>query len=130
MPAYADQYLCTADKATGFAYNKKTKAWDYTQFKTNVQYVISPAKDGNNAFTWTAIGGNESIGGSCKDDFNVAGILFCNTFGGQIRFNRNNGRYLMDFTLAYYTVGIPGPIKETDEDSGTPMLQIGKCVPF
>lgn len=56
-------------------------------------------------------------------------MLFCDTFGGNISVNKVNGRFVRVFWMAYYTVGGPG-LNETDEDSGTPMIEIGKCTAF
>jgi hypothetical protein len=128
-PALSEQYLCVPDKATGFFYNNITKEWDYARFRTDTRYIIAPAKDGENAYAFTKVGEKDREG-YCKKDFNDSGFLFCNTLGGEVRFNRVNGRYMMVFSYAYYNVGAPGPIQETDEDSGTPMLQIGKSSPF
>lgn len=111
--AFADQFLCVPDKGTGFAYNRTTKEWDYATLKMN-QFLIEPAKNGRYAYTVAEIGKKEFPGnGWCKNDFNDAGLLFCEFgFGGEIRFNRVNRRYLRVFYYAYYTVGIP-PLKET-----------------
>jgi hypothetical protein len=127
-PALTEQYLCVPDKATGFAYNKNTKEWDTTEFKTS-QFVIAPVKGGKPAYRVTDIG-DESLPGYCDKDYNEAGILFCYVYGGDLRFNKVNGRFLRVFVHGYYTVGIPGPINETDDDSGTPMIEIGKCSAF
>lgn len=130
--AFADQFLCVPDKATGFAYNRITKQWDTATLKTN-QFLIAPAKNVGfklGAYAVTDIGEKDNLPGYCEKDFNEAGMLFCDTFGGEIKFNKSNRRFLRVFYFAYYTVGIPGPDKETDEDSGTPMLEIGKCTSF
>jgi hypothetical protein len=128
-PAHAaDQYLCVPDKAVGFAYNKTTKQWESMHLKTS-QFVIAPSKDGKAAYTVTDIG-DKYLPGYCDKDFTDVGMLFCDTFGGDLKFNRVSGRFLRVFYLAYYNVGIPGPATETDEDSGTPMIEIGKCASF
>jgi hypothetical protein len=127
-PALAGQFLCVPDKATGFYYNRSTKEWDYAKLQTN-KFMISPANDGQNAYTVTKIGAKD-VPGSCKNDFNNAGVLFCRGWGTEIKFNRGNKRYVRVYWAAYYNVGIPGPFPETDEDSGTPLVEIGKCAPF
>lgn len=115
-------------KATGFFYNKGTKEWQSTALKTS-QFVIAPSKNEKEAYAVTDIGG-KLLPGYCNKDFNDVGMLFCETFGGELKFNRANGRFLRTFVLAYYTVGVPGLVKETDEESGTPMIEIGKCASF
>lgn len=127
--ALSEQYLCVPDKATGFYYDKYTETWEYATFRTDKRYVISPARDGENAYRFTKIG-EKDPDGYCKNEFNESGFLFCSTFGGDVKFNRINGRYLSVFTYAYTDVGTPGFLQTTDEDSGTPMIEIGKCSPY
>jgi hypothetical protein len=127
-PALAEQYLCVPDKATGFFYNKNMKEWQTTTLNVS-QFVISPSTDRKFAYRVKDME-EKALPGYCDKDFNEAGILVCETFGGDLRFNKTNGRFLRVFEGAYYTVGIPGPFKESDEDSGTPMIEIGKCTSF
>jgi hypothetical protein len=128
LVALSEQYLCVPDKMTGFAYDAKKKEWDYMQFNTNFKWVIAPANNGRDAFVQTKVGDKDPEG-YCKQGFNEGGFLFCSGLGGDLKFNRNNGRYLMVFTMGYYVVG-KGQWAETDADSGTPMVQIGKCSAF
>jgi hypothetical protein len=116
------------DKATGFTYNRDIKQWGYAVF-TPPQFVIQPAKNGHDTYDVKDVKENSPPGG-CEKDFNDAGTLRCVTPGGELRFNRVNRRFVRVFEDAYYTVGLPGRIKETDEDSGAPMIEIGKCTPF
>ena len=127
-PAHAEQYLCTPDRATGFIYDKTRKTWDTAALKTG-QFVIAPADGGKAAYTVTDIG-DKDLPGSCDKDFNKVGMLFCDVWGGDVKFNKANGRFLRTFVYAYYNVGLPGPAAETDETSGTPMIEIGKCKAF
>jgi hypothetical protein len=123
------------DKAIGFVYDAPSTKWVSTQFDTTkMKYVIAPANNNPGyAYSWTQEG-EKTPNGFFRDGFNRAGVLVGKTIGGEVRFNKNNGRYLMFHILGYYTVGIPLPEfshnQETDENTGTPMLQIGKCSPF
>jgi hypothetical protein len=126
--AFAEQFLCVPDKATGFYYDKVTNKWDYTKINSN-NFIISPSNDGQYAYTFTEVGYKGPTPGWCERDFNNAGMLFCTGFHGDLKFNRVNRRYLRVFSDAYITVGI-APLKETDENSGMPMVEIGKCEPF
>ena len=127
-PAFAEQYLCVPEKATGFSYDASKREWDYAQFKTDHKYIIAPAGNGRDAFAFTKVG-EKLPQGYCKDSFTKAGVLFCLSFEGDLRFNKKNGRYLMVFGDGYYTLGLPG-FGESDEDVGTPMVEIGKCSLF
>jgi hypothetical protein len=131
MPARAEQYLCVPDKATGFVYDKNTKQWKMTKLKTS-QFVISPSKDKKAAYDVKDIGEHgEGFPGWCKEDFSEYGYLSCDTFGGNIHFNKINGRFLRMFWFTYFNTGdFPGAWDKTDEDSATPMIEIGKCTAF
>lgn len=69
----------------------------------------------------------------CKEGFNDVGMLFCESglFPRRLRFNKNNGRFLATYLFGYYAVGLKflGKVV-TDETSGTPFIEIGKCSPF
>ena len=126
--AWSDQFLCVPDKMTGFTFDESKNDWTSTTFTTNFKYIIAPTNNGRDSYTLTKVGENEPEG-YCKNGFNESGFLFCETFGGELKFNKSNGRYLMSFTYGYYIVGTDDTTK-TDKDSGTPMIQIGKCSPF
>lgn len=126
--ATAEQYLCVPDKATGLVYEAQKKEWRVANFALKHKLVITPAKDGKYAFSAIKIGDKQPVH-LCKEDFNKLGFLFCNGQEGDLKFNRNNGRYLKAFDQGYYLVG-KGLWAETDQDSGTPYLEIGKCSPF
>jgi hypothetical protein len=128
-PAFAEQYLCTPDAVTGFVYRRAAKRWVTTQFNKDFKYLIASSKNGRDAYTITK-SGERDPDGYCQDDFNDAGYLFCSGFTvGDFNFNRRNGRYLIVFTDGYYSVG-KGMRAATDEESGTPSIEIGKCTPF
>ena len=55
-----EQYLCTADRASGFSFNKVKKEWDHATFKANSKYVVSKPEDGGAAFVVREIG-NSSV---------------------------------------------------------------------
>ncbi len=127
--AYAgEQYLCTADRASGFSFNKSSKEWEHTTFKANSKYVISKPDDGSSAFVVREIGQSFPTAW-CKDAFNQAGFLFCEGIGGDFKFNRRNGRFISAYLMGYFNV-VPGVNEITDATSDTPYVEIGKCSPF
>lgn len=123
-----EQYLCTADSATGFAFNKSSNSWEQRTFKASAKYIISKPEDGTTAFVVREIG-NSSPVAKCDNDFNKYGYLFCSGLGTDFRFNKDNGRYLSAYLLGYYNV-LQGDIQKTDATSDTPYVEIGKCSPF
>ena len=129
IPLYAnsEQYVCTPEKMTGFKYDSQKKKWEYTRFKTDFQYVLTPGK-GEFAFKLAKVGDTNPTGG-CEKTFNDKGFLFCSIPDGDFKFNKLNGRYLLVSDLGYYLVG-KGMWAETDADSGDLALQIGTCKPF
>lgn len=118
------QYLCVADKSTGFSYDKALKEWRPTTFEADSKYVISNPNDGHLAFVVRILGESWAMA-KCKHDFNDVGVLFCGGSAMDFRFNRANGRYIMFHTLGYYSV-LPG----NQEDANTPYIEIGKCSSF
>jgi hypothetical protein len=129
-PASAEQYLCVPDQATGFFYDETAKEWLVTKIKAP-QFVISPSKRPDTAYDIRDIPSDDtpSGGSSCRKDFN-SGMLFCDVaWGGTVSVNKANGRFVRSFTGAYWNVGIPY-LGVTDENTGTPMISIGKCTAF
>ena len=90
-----DRYLCTVDKASGFIYNSRLKAWDNATFRADSKYLIAVSRNPESAFQITKVGDNFPSG-SCVKGFNEAGYLICGTltFGGEFRFNKANGRFV------------------------------------
>jgi len=130
-PVSAEQYLCVPEQATGFSYNTTVKKWQITKLKTP-QFVISPSKTPDTAYDIRDVtsDGTPPGGSFCPKDFNSSGMLFCNVaWGGEISVNKANGRFVRSFTGAYWNVDIPY-LGVTDENTGTPMISIGKCTPF
>jgi len=126
---HAEQYLCIADSAVGFSFNKTTKMWERTNFSINdFKYVISESKLKDLAYQITQMGYNIPHS-FCKDSFNEYGFLNCSGFG-EFKFNKKNGRFISSYLIGYYNV-LPEMNNITDENSGdTPSITIGKCSPF
>jgi len=123
-----EQYLCVADKSTGFGYNNRSKEWGVRSFVTDKKYLISPTSSPTKRFLITQVG-EKTPTGFCEDGFNDAGFLLCTMIAGEFKFNRNTGRFLLSYLYGYFTVGLEAP-PTTDENSDTPYLEIGKCSPF
>jgi hypothetical protein len=48
--AHAEQYLCVAEKASGFSYDKLTKIWDNFNISIDVKYLVTESKDSKYAY--------------------------------------------------------------------------------
>lgn len=133
--ANADEYLCVAEKASGFSFNKLTKSWQSANFSTEAKYLVSESNNPKYAYQVTGVWDRYPIA-SCKVGFNKYGYIFCADvgFGSGIeiydfRFNRINGRFLLTSPAGYYNV-VPEIDKgAVDENRGTPYMAIGKCSP-
>jgi len=126
--AVAEQYLCVAEHSTGFSYDKATKEWKNTNFKTSTNYLVSKADGTKYAWQVTEIGKTRPSF-RCESDFDEYGYLSCSGIGGDLNFNKKNGRFLHSYLIGYYIV-LPEVNKLTDEGSDTPFIEIGKCSPF
>lgn len=127
--AGSEQFRCTADKTTGFRYNGNSKIWEITEFISENKFIIT--KSDKNGYSYKIVkSGEKEPSCLCKGEFNDHGYLFCKGYyGTEFRFNKNNGRYIFSFLMAYYNV-LPNKNQLTDKDSGTPYIEIGKCSPF
>lgn len=111
-------YICVADKASGFTFNKATNTWEHARFNVADQKYILSVSQG--AWTWKKLG--EQSAGKCGS-FSEYGYLNCETFGSRIYFNNRNLRY-----ISYYLVGyVSGGISDSPEGSDTPSVEIGRC---
>lgn len=124
--AQSDSFLCVAENAVGFSFNKSTKEWERANFKSEDKYVVSKSSDKRKGWEVKKIG--ESIGAECAEGFNEHGFINCNGFM-DFQMNRISLRYIMVHKYGYV-------VKEYSDDglfkegSLTPYLEIGKCSPF
>ena len=122
------QYLCVADKATGFKFDGVLSRWTSANFRADAKYLVAPSKLAGYAWQVTRMG-EQTATALCKEDFNEYGYLNCEGGGGTFRFNRKNGRFLKAYSVGYVNV-LPGVNDITDAGSDTPNLEIGTCSPF
>ncbi|GAA4350632.1 hypothetical protein [Kangiella taiwanensis] len=128
-PCFAEQYICVADMSTGFSYSESTKRWKETSFRTDEnKYIISKSDFGKYVLKVTQIGSKYPLA-YCEQTFNEQGYLFCSGLGGEFKMQKDNGRYILSYTLGYYNV-LPSVNEITDSSSDTPLLEIGKCSPL
>jgi len=126
---FSEQYLCVADMMAGSIYEESTKEWMSAEFKAGGRkWIISPSKDGRNFYDLKKMGDSVALAG-CKEDFSSHGFLFCEGVGFYFGFNKHNGRYTRSSVFGYYNV-VPKKNDMTDEESDTPVIEIGKCSSF
>ena len=124
-------YLCVAEKASGFAFDKRTKQWDSSTFRVSNKYLISRSK--NKDFFWEVKEvGKQAADIVCTKDFNDKGNLFCGGFGSEFRFNSGSLRYMNTYFIGYWSDANPKDKSNFmgEEGSNTPSMEIGKCSPL
>ena len=123
-----EQYLCIADKVSGFSFNNVSMDWENATFNGGSKFVISKPDDANVAFVVHEVG-KSAVTATCGSGFDELGSLSCTGYGGDFRFNRKSGRFINSYVAGYYNI-IPGVNSLTDRNSDTPSIEIGKCSPF
>jgi hypothetical protein len=129
---YADSYLCVADKASGFQFTKPN--WEASNFRTENKYLIQASGVDRFPLQVIKVGGRVPVI-MCKEEFNSAGFLHCDSggpldmlgivLGEHFTFNHKNLRYMRVVPRGYINV-VPGN-EISDSKSGTPHIEIGKC---
>jgi hypothetical protein len=124
-----ETFLCVADKATGFSFNKVTKEWASTNFRASAKHLITRSKQTDVSWEVKEVG-DKSAYTICAKDFNSNGNLICQGFGNEFRFNRNSLRYMNVYLIGYWTDGNPRSSVGGEEGGNTPSIEIGKCSPL
>jgi hypothetical protein len=114
-------YLCVADMAVGFSYDKTRNAWKHTNFNTRGQKFLL-AKSSTGGWEWKRFGEKFSLD-TCEKEFNSAGYMHCDGFN-TIVMSKENLRFQM-----YYAVGYVSA-KPGSEGGDTPSITIGTCAPL
>jgi len=118
-----ESYLCIADKATGFSFNKQSKTYESGNFNVSKsKYIL---KNNNNTWEWTDFGRKYSL---CKGSFNASGIFGCGGGVEEVTFNKNNLRYVKTSIFGYLAGGDKNSkIKDGENDL---YIEIGECSPM
>jgi hypothetical protein len=122
------QYLCVANKKTGFVYNLRLHDWDAATFQAGDKYIISVRQPLGGPFEITAVG-ESSPSAYCEKGFDDWGSLYCFSSLGEFTFNKYNKRFIHSQTGGRYYVARLDE-QEPDEGSPGPYLEIGKCSGF
>jgi len=120
-------YLCMADQATGFRFDKTTKKWSAANFNvSNDKYIVARSKDASYTWVVTKVGDDQPLF-YCKDDIGeVDQFLLCNLFDPSFHFDVK--------TLRFTAIRVHGYIVPSgngrNEGDAEPLMEIGKCAPL
>lgn len=121
-----ERYLCIAEQATGFKFDKSTNRWRSTDFQVEHKFIIS--SDDSDLYTIHEFR-TKILTFPCEVYKN--GFLTCRISGGQVRFNKKTMRFIHTMVNGYVGAGleiIEGFIMT--EGADTPGIQIGTCSKF
>ena len=125
--AVADSYLCMADQATGFKFDKATKTWGPVSFDVSSdKYIVARSKD--ESYTWVVTkAGDDQPLFYCKDDIGADDqLLDCNLFDPSFHFDVR--------TLRFTAIRVQGYIVPSgdgrNEGDAEPLMEIGTCAPL
>lgn len=102
--AWADTWLCIANDATGYYYDKDSKSWEQTSFNVeDSKHLVSPEEEMDFAYKVKAIG-SESVTAYCTEGPSEYGWLFCEGWSN-FRLNVETLRYTMVTHGSYASAG-------------------------
>ncbi len=127
VAAQDTSYLCMADQATGFRFDKTTKKWSAATFDVSSdKYIVARSKD--ESYTWvvTKVGDDQPLF-YCKDNIGADDqILDCNLFDPSFHFDVR--------TLRFTAIRVQGYIVPSghgrNEGDAEPLMEIGTCAPL
>jgi len=128
MQSTADNWLCIADKATGFTL--KNGSWESTNFTSGEKYIIKEADD--NGKLYDAVYQVHAFGrdtpswlcGDFRSDMYTEKLLVCDGLGtpsNTFKYNPRTGNFLATRTSGYVE-DFDGVVNDD-----TPAIVIGKC---
>ena len=125
--AVADSYLCMADQATGFRFDKSTKKWSAANFDVSSdKYIVARSKDASYTWVVTKAGDDQPLF-YCKDDIGPSDqVLDCNLFDSSFHFDVNTLRFTAIRVQGYI---VPSGVGRNEGDA-EPLIEIGTCAPL
>jgi len=125
VAAHPQSWVCVADQAAGFTFNRASKEWGSTVMKATEKFLVTRSDRPNFKWAVKAVGADAPIA-LCSADFSEEGYLACEGFQ-LFRFNRKNLRFVSVHLHGYFSDGVPGVKSQSPEGEVTPKMAIGKC---
>jgi len=95
-------FICIADAATGFTYEKSTNTWRDSSFKADGKYVLTKSQQSGIRWHVKQVGSDFPIA-FCDSDFTETGAISCRGILHDFRMNKNNRRFLLVYPVGYWT---------------------------
>ena len=131
---FAESLLCSAERASGFVYDKESETWVASDFSTpHRKYLVTPANQ--NDIVARALNYDYEIRDAesskpvilCKsvrypDSNEETGLILCRgSFGASFNIDTGTGRYIRAQPAGYVTQ------QASTETTETPYMEIGNC---
>ena len=128
MPVGAvDAYLCEADSATGFVYDKAAKTWRSTSVEADTRYVVRRSAYTRQGWELKHLrrDNTDVILASCEHGFDFLGNLECRGFF-EFRMNQRGLRFILADLGGYWK----SSNAQDDAQESMPFIAIGTCTPL
>jgi len=132
LVSWAEGYICTADRVTGFS--SKGGEWKSADFEPNRTFIVSPATQeqalSSTSFAipdakWNVLVLGDKRPTNVCPQFDTTGNLICPGPFSEFRMNKDSYRFLYAYLSGYWDRIPPG-----SEAGDTPYIAIGKCTPM
>jgi len=122
----ADQWLCVADKSTGFQF--KDGKWGQVRFKIDEsKFILRKFREDEDGFGKSGPYGVMQLGSDyplykCSeltDWGDGMRFFYCDSVNGDFRFSTVSGRFIRSYMGGYWD--------GKDNNNDTPLIEIGRC---
>jgi hypothetical protein len=135
-------WLCVAEKATGFHYDKTTKAWNVATFNSDEKFLFRKPNDDEIRRYRSTLGGSwkpaayivirlgkvtppDVLPKTCGDLIPAFGTIKCQSTFEEFVINTKLSRFQMTSEEGYITQS-----DDKESDAATPFIEIGRCAPL
>ena len=112
-------YICSANLATGFSFSKSAQNWVSSQFLTSNKYTIVKS---TGDFPYIVNRLPKELFTVCTNDIDENDYLNCGGYNLSFRININTMKYVLFYVGSY--------IDSDSENADTPLIEIGICDEF
>lgn len=124
------QLICNAEMLAGISFDQSSGDWKSGTSRTEKKYLLRTSSDKDLKYEVVKFG-SKTVIGFCKDEFDKYGSIYCNGFGSEFFFSRNDMRFISIYTWGYWnekTLNALSPNRRIGGD--TPSIEAGTCAEF